>query len=148
MSTDDTDLGPITAMCGKHDHVAERVMGAFLEVDHQLGDGLPESVDRAAMRLAGGQVGSIVSVAVAAPVGFRGVVAGTSQADFVRNDAVLAELRSRDQRLRQPELQTLHSRRATPPEAGFRMNSGPMPRCKRWVMGNSLKKAYLKLQNR
>jgi GxxExxY protein len=148
MNTDDTDLRPITAVCGKHKDVAEPVMDIFDEVDHEPGDGLPASVYREAMRLAWRQVGSMVRVAVPVPVRLRGAVAGLFQADLVRNDAVLVELRSWEQLLRPPESQTIGSLRATPPEVGFRRIFGPIPRCKRWVMDHSLKKAYLKLQNR
>jgi GxxExxY protein len=90
------------------------------------------------MRLALTQVGMRVNTEV--PVSFRGSIAGIFRADLIVNEAVLIELKTCEQIVRQHESQTMHYLRATPIEVGLLLNCGPSPRVKSFVMDNVLKK--------
>lgn len=127
-------------MGGKHDALTERIIGVFYDVYNELGCGFLESVYREAMRLALVQEGLRVQAEVPVPVSFRGSVVGIFRADLIVNDVVLIELKACDQMMRQHESQTMHYLRATAIEVGLLMNFGPVPRLKRFVMDNELKK--------
>jgi GxxExxY protein len=125
---------------GKHDDLTERIIGVFYEVYNELGYGFLESVYREAMRLALMQAGLKVDAEVSVPVSFRGTVVGIFRADMIVNEVVLVELKACDQLMGQHESQTMHYLRATSIEVGLLMNFGPVPRFKRFVMDNELKK--------
>jgi len=137
MNTDNTDQKQIH---GKHDDLTERVIGVFYDVYNELGYGFLESVYREAMRLALTQAGLRVNAEVPVPVSFRGVVVGMFRADLIVDDCLLVELKAVDQIVRQHESQTMHYLRATSIEVALLMNFGTLPRFKRIVMDNKLKK--------
>ena len=145
MSTDDTDQRQKRNADGKHAALTERVIGVFYEVYNELGSGFLESVYREAIRIALTQTGLVVKSEVPVPVSFRGVVVGIFRADLIVNDFVLIELKAVDQIARQHESQTMHYLRATPIEVALLMNFGPVPRFKRFVMDNEVKKPNRKL---
>jgi GxxExxY protein len=132
-----TDQRP---MRGKNDELTERIIRVFYEVYNELGSGFVESVYREAMRLALGQANLKVEAEVPIQVRFRGEVVGVFRADLVVNDTVLIELKASEGIIREHEAQTLHYLRATSIEVALLMNFGPMPRFKRLVMDNKLKK--------
>ena len=125
---------------GKHDDLTQKIIGVFYEVYNELGSGFVESVYREAMRLALGQANLKVEAEVPIQVRFRGEVVGVFRADLVVNDTVLIELKASEGIIREHEAQTLHYLRATSIEVALLMNFGPMPRFKRLVMDNKLKK--------
>ncbi len=127
-------------MRGKHVELTERVIGVFFEVYNELGPGFLESVYREAMRIALTQAGLRVKCEVPVPVSFRGVVVGVFRADLVVNDVVLIELKAVEQLIREHESQTMHYLRATSIEVALLMNFGSMPRFRRFVMDNEMKK--------
>ncbi|SRR6266851_1864282 len=129
---------------GKHDVLTERIIGVFYDVYNELGDGFLELVYREAMRIALIEAGLKVDTEVSIPVSFRGSVVGVFRADLIVNDAVLIELKACEQVIRQHESQTMHYLRATEIEVGLLMNFGPVPRFKRFVMDNELKKSKRK----
>src|SRR5216683_2511026 len=129
---------------GKHDVLTERIIGVFYDVYNELGDGFLELVSREAMRIALIEAGLKVDTEVSIPVSFRGSVVGVFRADLIVNDVVLIELKACDQMIRQHESQTMHYLRATEIEVGLLMNFGPVPRFKRFVMDNELKKSKRK----
>ena len=137
MNTDDTDQRRMT---GKHVELTERVIGVFYDFYNELGCGFLESVYREAMRLALTQAGLSVKTEVPVPVIFRGVVVGIFRADLIVDDCLLVELKAVDQIVRQHESQTMHYLRATPIEVALLMNFGTLPRFKRIVLDNELKK--------
>jgi GxxExxY protein len=140
MSTDDTDQRQRRDRDGKHAVLTERVIGVFFDVYNELGCGFLESVYREAMRLALTQAGLSVKTEVPVPVSFRGVVVGIFRADLIVNDCLLVELKATEQIVRQHESQTMHYLRATSIEVALLMNFGAIPRFKRFVMDNRLKK--------
>jgi GxxExxY protein len=134
MDTDERQLR------GKHDDLTQKIIGVFYDVYNELGCGFLESVYREAMRLALGQAGLKVQTEIPIPVRFRGELIGVFRADLVVNDVVLVELKACEALVREHESQTLHYLRATEIEVALLMNFGPMPRFKRLVMDNELKK--------
>jgi GxxExxY protein len=130
---------------GKHDDLTQKIIGVFYEVYNELGAGFVESVYREAMRLALRQANLKVETEVPIQVRFRGEVVGVFRADLVVNDTVLIELKASEGIIREHEAQTLHYLRATSIEVALLMNFGPMPRFKRLVMDNELKKPKEKL---
>jgi GxxExxY protein len=137
MSTDNTDQ---KRLLGKHAELTERVIGVFYDVYNELGCGFLESVYREAMRVALTQAGLVVKTEVPVPVSFRGVVVGVFRADLIVNDCLLIELKAAEQIVRQHESQTMHYLRATSIEVALLMNFGALPRFKRFVLDNELKK--------
>jgi len=125
---------------GKHDDLTQKIIGVFYDVYNELGCGFLESVYREAMRLALGQAGLKVQTEMPIPVWFRGELVGVFRADLVVNNVVLVELKACEALVREHESQTLHYLRATEIEVALLMNFGPMPRFKRLVMDNELKK--------
>jgi GxxExxY protein len=125
---------------GKHDDLTQKIIGVFYDVYNELGCGFLESVYCEAMRLALGQAGLKVQTEMPIPVWFRGELVGVFRADLVVNDVVLIELKACEALVREHESQTLHYLRATEIEVALLMNFGPMPRFKRLVMDNELKK--------
>jgi GxxExxY protein len=125
---------------GKHDDLTQKIIGVFYDVYNELGCGFLELVYREAMRLALGQAGLKVQAEVPIPVRFRGELVGVFRADLVVNDVVLVELKACEALVHEHESQTLHYLRATEIEVALLMNFGPMPRFKRLVMDNELKK--------
>ena len=134
MDTDERQLR------GKHDDLTQKIIGVFYDVYNELGCGFLESVYREAMRIALGQAGLKVQTEMPIPVWFRGELVGVFRADLVVNDVVLIELKACEALVREHESQTLHYLRATEIEVALLMNFGPMPRFKRLVMDNELKK--------
>jgi GxxExxY protein len=134
MDTDERQLR------GKHDDLTQKIIGVFYDVYNELGCGFLELVYREAMRLALGHAELKVQTEVPIPVRFRGELVGVFRADLVVNDVVLVELKACEALVREHESQTLHYLRATEIEVALLMNFGPMPRFKRLVMDNELKK--------
>jgi GxxExxY protein len=125
---------------GKHDHLTEKIIGVFYDVYNELGSGFLESVYRESMRLALTQVGLQVKTEVPVPVYFRNELVRVFRADAIVEDTVLIELKACDAIVHEHVSQTLHYLRATDIEVALLMNFGPVPRFKRLVMSNELKK--------
>jgi GxxExxY protein len=136
-----TDQRPVR---GKHDDLTEKIIGIFYDVYNELGSGFLESVYRESMRLALEQGGLKAATEVAIPVIFRGKIVGVFRADLIVNETVLVEFKACDALIREHEAQTLHYLRATNIEVALLINFGPVPRFKRLVMDNELKKSASK----
>jgi GxxExxY protein len=125
---------------GKHDDLTQKIIGIFYGVYNELGYGFLESVYQGAMRVALAEAGLKVECEVPISVYFHGQVVGTFRADLVVNGAVLLELKSLEALVRQHESQTLHYLRSTTLEVALLMNFGPVPKFKRFVLDNEMKK--------
>jgi GxxExxY protein len=126
---------------GKHDDLTQKIIAVFYDVYNELGSGFLESIYRESMRLALAQAGLMVQSEVPVPVSFRGELVGVFRADLVVNDAVLIELKACDALARDHQSQTLNYLKATNIEVALLMNFGPVPRFKRLIMDNELKKS-------
>lgn len=125
---------------GKHDELTKTIIGVFYEVYNELGFGFPESVYREPMRLALTQAGLRAQAEVPISVSFRGQLVGAFRADLIVNEAVLLELKTCDALAQEHQSQTLNYLRATNIEVALLMNFGPVPRFKRFVMDNGIKR--------
>jgi GxxExxY protein len=125
---------------GKHDELTKAIIGVFYDVYNELGFGFPESVYRESMRLALEQAGLRAHAEVPISVTFRGQLVGAFRADLIVNEAVLLELKTCDALAQEHQSQTLNYLRATKIEVALLMNFGPLPKFKRFVMDNRIKK--------
>ena len=130
----------VRVFAGLNADVTDLVLKIFYEVYNELGGGFLESVYHKAFALALRQAGLVVSVQVAVPVHFRGVIVGDFLADLTANGCVLLELKAVSALDKAHEGQILNYLRATNFETGILLNFGPRPQFKRFVLENRNKK--------
>ncbi len=117
-----------------------RIIGAFFEVYKQLGGGFAESVYEEALARELEEGGMAVDRQAQIPVHYRGEPVGRFRSDIVVNDAVLIEIKAREELHSVHRAQLLNYLRATSLEIGLLFNFGPRPQFKRLVFSNSRKR--------
>ena len=120
--------------------LTRRIIGAFFEVYKRLGGGFAESVYEEALARELEEGGMAVDRQAQIPVHYRGEPVGRFRSDIVVNDAVLIEIKAREELYSVHRAQLLNYLRATSLEIGLLFNFGPRPQFKRLVFSNSRKK--------
>ncbi len=106
----------------------------------RLGGGFSEAVYEEALARELQEGGLIANRQTEIPVRYRGRPIGRFRADIVVNDAVLIEIKAREELHSVHRAQLLNYLRATSLEIGLLFNFGPKPQFKRLVFSNLRKK--------
>lgn len=100
----------------KHSALTDQIIGVFYSVYNELGPGFLESVYQRSMAIALSEVGLAAEIEAPVPVWFRGQQVGDFRADLVVARLVLLELKA------------------------AKLNFGPQPHFKRFILENNHKK--------
>lgn len=106
----------------------------------RLGGGFAEAVYEEALARELEEAGLAVERQAQILVHYRGGPVGRFRSDIVVNDAVLIEIKAREELHSVHRAQLLNYLRATSLEIGLLFNFGPRPQFKRLVFSNSRKK--------
>lgn len=128
-----------------HEQLTEVIIGAFYDVNNELGFGFLEKVYENALKLELESEGLKVDQQKSLTVYYNGSVVGVYQADLIVEDKVILELKCSEILREEHEAQLLNYLKATDIEVGLLLNFGRKPDFKRKVFSNS-KKIRLKHQ--
>jgi GxxExxY protein len=124
---------------GKHSELTGKILGAFFQVQKELGFGFSEKVYEGAMEVLlldfGFQVGRQQDINVY----FRGKIVGEYKADLIVNDLVLIELKSVERLIDAHSAQLLNYLKATEIEVGLLLNFGRDAEFRRKIYDNPKK---------
>lgn len=117
-----------------HSDLSYELLGAFFEVNRELGHGFLEGVYRRALETALRARGVPVRAEVRFDVQFRGVVVGEYRADLVVDDRMIVECKAVEAVTPIHEAQLINYLRASGIELGFLLNFGPRSSFKRMIL--------------
>ena len=117
----------------KHKELTERIIGGFLEVYHQLGNGFPIEVYRNALYEELKSRGVKVEKNASLPVHYRKQHVGDVKADLLAEDRVLIILTVSPGIDRDEEIRLVNYLRATGIELGLLLNFGRKPEIRRKI---------------
>lgn len=122
-----------------HEELTEVIIGAFYDVNNELGFGFLEKVYENALKLELESEGLKVEQQKSLTVYYNGSVVGVYQADLIVEDKVILELKCSEILREEHEAQLLNYLKATDIEVGLLLNFGRKPDFKRKVFSNSKK---------
>jgi GxxExxY protein len=124
----------------KHREITSEILHAFFKrVYQQLGYGFLEKVYENAMAIELQNMGLKVQQQAQIDVYYEEQAVGRYVADLVVEDAVIVEIKTSRQMLKEHEAQLLNYLRATPYEVGLVLNFGPRPDFRRKAYDNDRK---------
>lgn len=124
----------------KHSEITSKILNAFFKRVYQhLGYGFLEKVYENAMAIELRSMGLKVQQQAQIDVYYEGQVVGRYVADLIVEDAVIVEIKTSRQILKEHEAQLLNYLRATPYEVGLLLNFGPRAAFRRKAFDNNRK---------
>lgn len=127
---------------GRHSELTGKILGAFFQVQKELGFGFSEKVYEGAMEVLLLELGLQVARQQDINVYFRGEIVGEYRADLIVNGLVLLELKSVDKLIDAHSAQLLNYLKATEIEVGLLLNFGREAEFRRKIYDN-LKKGSM-----
>lgn len=127
---------------GRHSELTGKILGAFFQVQKELGFGFSEKVYEGAMEVLLLELGLQVARQQDINVYFRGEIVGEYRADLILNGLVLLELKSVDKLIDAHSAQLLNYLKATEIEVGLLLNFGREAEFRRKIYDN-LKKGSM-----
>jgi GxxExxY protein len=124
---------------GKHSELTGKILGAFFQLQKELGFGFSEKVYEAALEVLLTELGMEVERQKDIHVYFRGKVVGEYKADMIINGVVLIELKSVEKLIDAHDAQLLNYLKATEIEVGLLLNFGRQAEFHRKIYDNSRK---------
>ena len=109
------------------------IIGAFLEVFHYFGPGLPESIYAKALEYALRERGHKVVRELVVEIWFKGYLVGTKRLDMVVDDRVVVELKARPKLTLFDEAQITTYLSVTQFEVGLLLHAGLIANWKRFI---------------
>jgi GxxExxY protein len=119
----------------------DAILGAFYQVNNELGTGFLESVYEAAMSVVLGTIGLEAERQAPVRVRFRGTVIGTFKIDLLVESTVAVELKASKTLDPAHTAQLLNYLRASDLEVGLLINFGERPEFRRFAYSNERKRA-------
>lgn len=124
---------------GRHSELTGKILGAFFQVQKELGFGFSEKVYEGALEILPLEMGFVVARQKDIDVYYRGRVVGEYKADLIVNGLVLLELKSVDKLIDAHEAQLLNYLKATEIEVGLLLNFGREAEFRRKIYDNPKK---------
>lgn len=124
---------------GRHSELTGKVLGAFFQVQKELGFGFSEKVYEGALEVLLLEMGFVVARQKDIDVFYHGRVVGEYKADLIVNGLVLLELKSVDKLIDAHEAQLLNYLKATEIEVGLLLNFGREAEFRRKIYDNPRK---------
>ncbi len=124
---------------GRHSELTGKILGAFFQVQKELGFGFSEKVYEGALEILLLEMGFVVARQKDIDVYYRGRVVGEYKADLIVNGMVLLELKSVDKLIDAHEAQLLNYLKATEIEVGLLLNFGREAEFRRKIYDNPKK---------
>jgi GxxExxY protein len=124
---------------GRHSDLTGKILGAFFQVQKELGFGFSEKVYEGALEILLLEMGLIVARQQEINVYYHGQVVGEYKADLIVNGVILLELKSVSQLLDAHEAQLLNYLKATEIEVGLLLNFGREAEFRRKIYDNPRK---------
>ena len=126
---------------GRHSDLTGKILGAFFQVQKELGFGFSEKVYEGAMEVLLLDMGFQVGRQQDINVYYRGKMVGEFKADLIVNGVVLLELKSVDKLIDAHSAQLLNYLKATEIEVGLLLNFGREAEFRRKIYDNPKKGA-------
>jgi GxxExxY protein len=124
---------------GKHSELTGKILGAFFQLQKELGFGFSEKVYESALEILLTELGMIVERQKDIGVYYHGKVVGTYQADMIINGVVLLEIKSVEKLIDAHDAQLLNYLKATEIEVGLLLNFGRQAEFHRKIYDNPRK---------
>jgi GxxExxY protein len=124
---------------GKHSELTGRILGAFFQLQKELGFGFSEKVYESALGILLAELGMIVERQKDICVYYHGKVVGMYKADMIVNGLVLLEIMSVEKLIDAHDAQMLNYLKATEIEVGLLLNFGRQAEFHRKIYDNSRK---------
>lgn len=124
---------------GRHSELTGKILGAFFQVQKELGFGFSEKVYEGALEVLLLEMGCVVVRQQDINVYYHGRVVGEYKADLIVNGVVLLELKSVDKLIGAHEAQLLNYLKATELEVGLLLNFGREAEFRRKIYDNPRK---------
>jgi GxxExxY protein len=124
---------------GRHSELTGKILGAFFQVQKELGFGFSEKVYEGVLEILLLELGLDVARQKDINVYYHGKVVGEYKADLIVNRVVLLELKSVDKLIDVHEAQLLNYLKATEIEVGLLLNFGREPEFRRKIYDNPRK---------
>ena len=124
---------------GRHSELTGKILGAFFQVQKELGFGFSEKVYEGALEVLLLEMGCVVARQQDINVYYHGRVVGEYKADLIVNGLVLLELKSVDKLIDAHEAQLLNYLKATEIEVGLLLNFGREAEFRRKIYDNPRK---------
>jgi GxxExxY protein len=121
---------------GRHSELTGKILGAFFQVQKELGFGFSEKVYEGVLEILLLELGLDVARQKDINVYYHGKVVGEYKADLIVNRVVLLELKSVDKLIDVHEAQLLNYLKATEIEVGLLLNFGREPEFRRKIYDN------------
>lgn len=126
---------------GRHSELTGKILGAFFQVQKELGFGFSEKVYEGALEVLLLEMGFVVARQQDIKVYYHNKVVGEYKADLIVNGLVLLELKSVDKLIDAHEAQLLNYLKATEIEVGLLLNFGREAEFRRKIYDNPRKGA-------
>ena len=124
---------------GRHSELTGKILGAFFQVQKELGFGFSEKVYEGALEILLLELGMNVARQQDINVFYHGKIVGEYKADLIVNGVVLLELKSVDKLIDAYEAQLLNYLKATEIEIGLLLNFGREAEFRRKIYDNPRK---------
>ena len=124
---------------GRHSELTGKILGAFFQVQKELGFGFSEKVYEGALEILLLELGMSVARQQDINVFYHGKIVGEYKADLIVNGIVLLELKSVDKLIDAYEAQLLNYLKATEIEIGLLLNFGREAEFRRKIYDNPRK---------
>jgi GxxExxY protein len=124
---------------GKHSELPGKILGAFFQLERELGFGFSEKVYESALEVLLTELGMIVEKQKDIFVYYHGKVVGTYKADMIVNGVVLLEIKSVEKIIDAHDAQLLNYLKATEIEVGLLLNFGRQAEFHRKIYDNPRK---------
>ncbi len=124
---------------GRHSELTGKILGAFFQVQKELGFGFSEKVYEGALEILLLELGMSVARQQDINVFYHGKIVGEYKADLIVNGVVLLELKSVDKLIDAYEAQLLNYLKATEIEIGLLLNFGREAEFRRKIYDNPRK---------
>jgi GxxExxY protein len=127
----------------KHEHLTERLIGAYYTLYNDLGHGFLESIYRKAFGLILRDLGLEFKEEFPIEVFYRGISLGEFRMDLLVESCVILELKAMKNIEQAHERQLTNYLRSTNLEVGLLFNFGPRPQFRRLIFDNDRKQQPL-----
>ncbi len=132
---------------GRHSELTGKILGAFFQVQKELGFGFSEKVYEGALEILLLELGMNVARQQDINVFYHGKIVGEYKADLIVNGVVLLELKSVDKLIDAYDAQLLNYLKATEIEVGLLLNFGREAEFRRKIYDNPRKGSLLWVKN-
>lgn len=124
---------------GKHSDLTGKILGAFFQIQNEMGFGFSEKVYESALEVLLKEQGLIPQRQREIHVYYHGCVVGEFKADMIVNDVVLLEIKSVEKLIDAHDAQLLNYLKSTDIEVGLLLNFGREAEFRRKIYDNGRK---------